>query len=289
MTLTESRLRLRNMLTADDCFYPASVFDPISARIAESLGFEVGMLTGSVAAAVILGAPDLVLLTLTELGEQVRRITRASSLSLIVDADHGYGNALNAMRTIQELERAGAAALTIEDTFLPEAFGGSPGERLVSVPEFVGKLKAALDAREDSSLVIIGRTAALRAGGMEEAIKRVQACAEAGVDAVFLVGLKDRQEVRTLSQATSLPVLLGAIPAVLDDRAFLAAHGVRAALQGHIPFQIMIKALYDTYEDLKAGSSPQTLKARTAAQEVVEAILRSGDYDRWRRQYLGKK
>jgi carboxyvinyl-carboxyphosphonate phosphorylmutase len=141
MTLTEGRLRLRNMLTADDCFYPASVFDPISPRIAESLGFEVGMLAGSVAAAVILGVPDLVLLTLTELGEQVRRITRASSLSLIVDADPGYGNALNAMRTIQELERAGAAALTIEDTFLPKAFGGSPGERLISVPEFVASSK----------------------------------------------------------------------------------------------------------------------------------------------------
>jgi carboxyvinyl-carboxyphosphonate phosphorylmutase len=247
------------------------------------------MFAGSVAAAVILGAPDLVLLTLTELGEQVRRITRASSLSLIVDADHGYGNALNVMRTVQELERAGAAALTVEDTLLPEAFGGSQGERLISVSEFVGKLKAALAAREDSSLVIIGRTAALRAEGMAEAVKRVQACAEAGVDAVFIVGLKDREEVRTLSQAAPLPVLLGAIPAALDDRAFLAAHGVRAALQGHIPFQIMIKALYDTYEELKAGSSLQVLKTGMAAQEVVEGLLRSGDYERWRREYLGKK
>ncbi len=289
MNLAERRMRLRGMLGSEECVYPASVFDPISARIAQSLGFEIGMLAGSIASAVVLGAPDLVVLTLSELAEQVRRIVRASSLSLIVDADHGYGNALNVIRTVQELECAGVAGLTIEDTLLPEPFEGPTCERLIPIPEFVGKLKAALGAREDSALVIIGRTAALRAEGLAETIARVQACAAAGVDGVFLVGVKDRSEVRALRQATSLPLLLGAIPPELDDRAFFAAHGVRAALQGHIPFFVMVKALYDAYQELKAGALPEPMKRKTAPREVMDSVLRATEYARWRRDYLGKK
>ena len=145
----------------------------MSARMAESLGYEVGMLAGSVASAAVLGAPDLVVLTLTEFAEQIRRITRAGSLSLMVDADHGYGNALNVMRTVEELETAGVAALTIEDTLLPAAFGDA-GEGLISTPEMLGKLRAAVAARQDPSLVIIGRTSALRHGGTDEAVRRLR-------------------------------------------------------------------------------------------------------------------
>ena len=289
MNVTRCRTRLRDVLASQECVFPASVFDPISARIAESLGFEIGMLAGSVASAVVLGAPDLVLLTLSELAEQVRRIARASSLSLIVDADHGYGNALNVMRTVEELESAGAAGLTIEDTVLPEAFAEPTVESLIPVPEFVAKLKAALVARQDSSLVIMGRTAALRTQGITEASARIRACASAGVDAVFLVGAKDPEEVRTLSQETSLPLLLGAIPPELEDRTFLAAHGVRAALQGHIPFMVMIKALCGAYQEIKGGASPADMKDKVAAREVIDAVLRAADYARWRRQYLEKK
>ena len=159
MLLSERRQRYRRVLAGDACVYPASVFDPMSARMAESLGYDVGMLAGSIASAAVLGAPDLVVLTLTEFAEQIRRITRAGSLSLMVDADHGYGNALNVMRTVEELETAGVAALTIEDTLLPAAFGDA-GEGLIGVPEMLGKLRAAVAARQDPSLVIIGRTSA---------------------------------------------------------------------------------------------------------------------------------
>src|ERR671912_1119623 len=117
------RQRFRAVLAGNECVHPGSVFDPISARIAEDLGFEVGMLGGSVASMVVLGAPDLFVLTLSELAEQVRRICRAGTLPVLVDADHGYGNALNVMRTVEELETAGLAGLTIEDTELPRTFG----------------------------------------------------------------------------------------------------------------------------------------------------------------------
>ena len=112
MNHSEQRKRLRAVLAGSKCLSPASVFDPLSARVAEAVGYEIGMLAGSVASNTTLAAPDLIVLTLTEFADQIRRIMRVSRLSLIVDADHGYGNALNVMRTIEELEHAGVSALS---------------------------------------------------------------------------------------------------------------------------------------------------------------------------------
>lgn len=288
MTFTERRIRYRNILKGSECIHPASVFDPVSARIAESLGFEVGMLAGSIASATVLGAPDLVVLTLSEFAEQIHRIARASSLSLMVDADHGYGNALNVMRTVEELETAGVSALTIEDTLLPPRFGQRQGEELISVAEFSGKLKAALAARQDPSLVVMGRTAALRGDGISGAVARVKACTEAGVDGIFLVGARTREEVEAMHQATSLPLLLGGAPPALNNRAFLAANGVRIALQGHVPFQVMVKALHDAYKHLREGGSPEALKEKAAPDELMNLALRKADYSRWQHDYLGE-
>src|SRR6185503_13571237 len=122
---------------------------PISVRIAEDIGFEVAMFAGSVASLAVLGAPDLIVLTLTEFAEQALRINRAGTLPLLVDADHGYGNALNVKRTVEELEIAGVAALTIEDTLLPAAYGAAGKMSLISLEEGVGKMKAALAGRQD--------------------------------------------------------------------------------------------------------------------------------------------
>jgi hypothetical protein len=143
MNTSARRARFRAILAGDACMHPASVHDPIAARIATDLGFETAMFAGSIASIAVLGAPDLILVTLTEFAEQARRICRAGAPPLMVDADHGYGNALNVMRTVQELETAGVAALTIEDTDLPRAHGaGEPG--LLSLEagledEFVGR------------------------------------------------------------------------------------------------------------------------------------------------------
>src|SRR3954467_2627181 len=163
MSFVKRRESLRAVLSGSSCVRPGSVYDAISIRIAEDLGFEAGMFGGSVASLAVLGAPDATLITLTELAQQMRRMSRASSLPVLVEADHGYGNALNVRRTVQELEVAGAAGLTIEDTLLPQAFGVSEPQ-LISLEEGVGKMKAALDARGDPSLVIMGRTGT-RGGG----------------------------------------------------------------------------------------------------------------------------
>ena len=122
MNCSVRRLQMRAIFSGTQCVFPASVFDPLSARAAEDLGFEAGMFAGSVAATTILGGPDLITITLSEFAEQAHRICRAGNLPLLVDADHGYGNALNVMRTVEELEAAGVAALTIEDTALPRSF-----------------------------------------------------------------------------------------------------------------------------------------------------------------------
>ena len=285
MLLSERRNRYRRVLEGNACIHPASVFDAMSARMAESLGFEVGMFSGSIASGTVLGAPDLVVLTLTEFAEQIRRITRGSDLPLMVDADHGYGNALNVMRTVEELETSGVSALTIEDTALPMPFG-RPGEGLVSIEEMLGKLRGAVAARQDPSLVIIGRTSALRGGGIADAAERLKAYQETGIDAIFLAGARTREEVEAMHRATRLPLLLGGATPALADRSFLTAQGVRIALQGHHPFYAAATAVYDTLKYLRDGGAPAGLKDRVASEELLTIALRQNDYKRWQGDYL---
>src|ERR1700681_1873354 len=200
MTFRKRRDALRSILSGSICVRPGSVYDAISISIAEDLGFEVGTFGGSVASLAVLGDPDIALITLSELAEQMRRMSRAAALPVVVDADHGYGNALNVRRTVQELEAAGAAGLTIEDTLLPQAHGEAKTE-LISLEEGVGKMKAALDGRSDPTLVIIGRTSAASVTGLDDAIARAKAYQAAGVDALFFTGIKNRAELEAISAA----------------------------------------------------------------------------------------
>src|ERR1700686_3881705 len=211
MTFRKRRDALRSILSGSACIRPGSVYDAISIRIAQDLGFELGMFGGSVASLAVLGDPDIALITLSELAEQMRRMSRAAALPVLVDADHGYGNALNVRRTIEELETAGAAGLTIEDPLLPQAFGQA-ATQLISLEEGVGKMKAALDARRDPSLAIIGRTGAVSITSLDDAIARTRAYEATGVDALFFTGVKTRGELEAISAATKLPIVLGGAP-----------------------------------------------------------------------------
>jgi oxaloacetate decarboxylase len=152
MQWTARRNRFRAILNGNECIRPASVFGPLSARIAEHLGFELGLFAGSTASLTVLGAPDLVLLTASEFAQQAHRVCRSMSIPLLVDADHGYGNALNVARTIEELATVGVAAATIEDTILPMPFGANGKSGLISVEEGVGKMRAAIAGRPRSGL-----------------------------------------------------------------------------------------------------------------------------------------
>jgi len=285
VTFTERRRQYRQLLQGTGCLHPASVFDPVSARLAEATGFEIGMLAGSIASATVLGAPDIVVLTLTEFAEQARRIARAGGLPLMVDADHGYGNALSVMRTVEELEAAGVAALTIEDTRLPRGFGQDRDE-FISEEEFAGKVRAAVAARSDRELVVLGRIGVLQSQGMDALAARVRLCEDAGADGVFFTGVKSRDQVRAIHAITRLPVVLGTIPPDLHDHEFLAANGVRIALQGHMPFQVAVQALQASYAHLREGRPPAGLKGQAASPELMNLVLGRQRYDAWTDEFL---
>jgi carboxyvinyl-carboxyphosphonate phosphorylmutase len=286
MGYSEQRRKLRAVLMGTQCVSPASVFDPLSARVAESVGYQIGMLAGSVASNTTLAAPDLIVLTLTEFAEQIRRIMRVSKLGLLVDADHGYGNALNVMRTIQELEHAGVSGMSIEDTALPTRFRQPEGaDELISIDEMVGKLKAAVSARTDPSLVIAGRTAALKVEGTAGAVARVKAYAAIGVDAIFVIGVEALDQVAAVHEAAGLPVIVGSAPASLK-REDLAARGARILLQGHQPVAAAVKALQETYAHLYNGGAPADLKLRIASAQDMERLVAGEDYRKWQREFL---
>jgi oxaloacetate decarboxylase len=286
MDWTERRERFRALLAGSRCVHTGSVYDAISARIAEDLGFEVGIFSGSVGSMAVLGAPDIVVLTLTEFAAQANRVCRAGNLCLLVDADHGYGNALNVRRTVEELETAGICAMSIEDTVLPRPYGASGQPTLIPVEEGVGKMKAALSARQDKKLVIAGRTSALAITGVDDAIRRARAYEAAGVDAIFLAGGVTVEAIEAVSSQIKIPLITGGGSGPLADLDWMAAHGVRVALQGHAPFSAAVQAVYDTLKALREGAKPGELRG-IAPPELMQRVTRAADYRQWTKDFLG--
>jgi carboxyvinyl-carboxyphosphonate phosphorylmutase len=277
---------MRAILAGDRCVPMATIFDPISARIAGDLGFEGGLMGGSLASYAVLGAPDLILLTLTELAEQVHRCTRASGVPLLVDADHGYGNALNVMRTIQELDHAGASGVMIEDTLLPRAYGASSSLQLLPLDESVGKIKAAVAARGDSDLVVVGRTSAASVTGVDDAIARFAAYEAAGVDALFIPGLRSRDELDRISAAVKLPLAIGGPADALADEAYLVTRRVRLWSVGHQTFNVAIKALHDAMKAVREGTMSSRLP-NAASKELLDRVSVAAAYEQSIRRFLG--
>jgi oxaloacetate decarboxylase len=287
MTFQKRRETLRAILTGPACIRPGSVYDAISIRIAEDLGFELGMFGGSVASLAVLGDPDIALITLTELAEQMRRMSRASALPVLVDADHGYGNALNVRRTIEELEAAGAAGVTIEDTLLPQAYGETKTQ-LISLEEGTGKMKAALDARRDPSLVIVGRTGAVSIASLDDAILRAKAYEATGVDALFFTGIKAKAELEAIAAATRLPLILGGAPEAMSDLGYLGAQRIKIALQGHAPISAATQAVYETLKALREGLPPKALTGLASAGLTAQ-VTREADVNARVAAFLGVK
>ncbi|WP_278618334.1 oxaloacetate decarboxylase [Ectopseudomonas oleovorans] len=276
----ELRSAFRALLASDRCYHTASVFDPMSARIAADLDFEVGILGGSVASLQVLGAPDFALITLSEFVEQAARIGRVSRLPVIADADHGYGNALNVMRTVVELERAGVAALTIEDTLLPAQFGRKSTD-LISIEEGVGKILAALEARIDPELSIIART---HAGVLEvdEVIRRTRAYEAAGADGICLVGIKDFAHLEQIAAGLKVPLMLVTYgnPELRDNQR-LARLSVRIVVNGHAAYFAAIKATYDCLREQR-GAQPCDLNAT----ELTHKYSMPEDYILWAKEFM---
>lgn len=279
------RKRARDILAGQECLSPASVHDPLSARIAEKVGFQLGLLSGSVSSMTTLAAPDLIVLTMTEFAEQVRRIMRASNLSLLVDADHGYGNALNVMRTVTELEHAGVSILGIEDTVQPARFGHTGANELISIEEMTGKLRAALAARQDPELVISARIASARVEGIEGTVTRAKAYAKTGVDALFVVEVDDIATIKGVSAATNLPLIVGS-GAMSTMRKELTPLRARILLQGHQPVAAAVLAMRRVYEHLYRGGVPGDLNSAIASSGELADLMHADVYENARREYL---
>jgi carboxyvinyl-carboxyphosphonate phosphorylmutase len=276
----ELRKAFGDLLQGTVCKFAASVFDPISVRMASDLGFEVAIQGGSVASLQVLGAPDIALLTLDEYVEQVSRVGRASQIPIIGDADHGFGNALNVMRTVTELQKAGVAALTLEDTHLPAKYD-EQSHVLIEREEAASKIYAARFARSDDALTIIARTN-VAVTTLEDSIARTTAYEKAGADAICLVGVKDFQHLEALTAHLSVPIMLinYGNPA-LSDVEKLSAANVRIVVNGHAPYLSAIKA---TYEALREQSG--TKGSEFSLPELLSKYTLSDNYREWAKTYL---
>ncbi len=282
------RERLRLVLNGNETVILPAVYDAVSARIAEMAGFNIALLSGSVSAASLLGVPDLILVTMTEVAQLAKRIVQSTSLSLHIDGDHGFGNALNVMRCVREFEAAGAAALTLEDTALPLAFGAS-GPSAISIKEMRGKLKAAVEARQDPSLVIIGRTDTLRYSGLEDALERARAYEDTGVDAIFLPGAQTRGTLEAIRETISLPLIASGLPKPENGKSgldILQEIGYSMTLLATFPFRVAIRSMHDALTYLKAHGDPGPYSEKGCSSHMLEKIVCSERYADYRKRFM---
>ena len=284
--MSRAREFFREVLSRPECTLAANIFDPLSARIAHMLGYEVCVLSGSVGKAANLGVPDGVLSNMSDVVDHCRRITRIADVSLMVDAEDGFGNAVNVVRTVREMEAAGVAGIEIEDNFVPRRFNvADPG--LVSTKEQVGKLEAAVEARTDPTTVIVARSAALGLCPLDEALERVRAYSQTGAEALMLTGAQSREQLEAVHQATSLPLCVLSPPAdARNDSAFLDANGVRILMLGNPTFGVAVKAIHDSLKHLKDGGALEDLAGQQATPDLLRQVNRTDEFIALQERYV---
>ncbi len=203
--------RIRDFLKAKGILVMPGVYDALSAKIAARAGFEVIFITGYSLSATLLGEPDFGLLTQTEMLSAAQRICSVAEAPVIVDADTGYGNAINVIRTVKELMRAGAAGMFLEDQVWPKRCGHMKGKQVIPLEEQIKKLQAALAARQGGDLYLVARTDARQALGLREAIRRGVAFKDAGADAVFIEAPESKEEMREIARHVPGPLVANMI------------------------------------------------------------------------------
>jgi 2-methylisocitrate lyase-like PEP mutase family enzyme len=277
--------RLRELLDGDGIVVAPGVYDGLSARIATAAGFSALYCSGG-AVARSTGVPDLGLLTMTEVLARLREVVDATTLPVIADADTGYGNAVNVVRTVREFERLGAAAIHLEDQVAPKKCGHYAGQQLVSADEMVQKLRAALDTRRE--MLIIARTDARGQAGLDEAIRRGRLYAEAGADLVFVEAPVSRDEIEVIASSIAAPLLInmfegGRTP--LLPAADLADLGYRLMIVPSDLQRAAIRAMQIVAEALLRDGSSASVRDRLASfaerEEVVDLAGWSALDDRY--------
>ncbi|WP_031564905.1 methylisocitrate lyase [Rheinheimera texasensis] len=252
MTATAG-FKLRQAIEANQPLQLVGTINAYTAMMAERVGHKALYLSGAGVANASFGLPDLGMTSLNDVCEDIRRITGATELPLLVDADTGWGGAFNIARTVREMTRAGAAGFHIEDQVMQKRCGHRPNKEIVSQDEMVDRVKAAVDARTDASFFIMARTDALQQQGLAAAIERAQACVEAGADAIFAEAVYTLEQYHAFTQALSVPVLaniteFGQTP--LFNTAELAGVGVKMVLYPLSAFRAMNKAALNVYQSI---------------------------------------
>ena len=258
------------------------------ARVIEDLGFEACYVTGAGIANMHLGAPDIGLTTLTEIANAVSAISDAITLPLMVDGDTGFGNAVNMHRTIKVLERAGAAAIQIEDQVFPKKCGHFNGKEVIPCAEMVAKIKAAVDARTDADFQIIARTDARAIEGIDKAIERAHAFIEAGADATFVEAPLDFDEMARIARELVVPqianiVFGGKTPD--PGRARLADMGFGGVLYANASLQAALRAAYQVLGSLKEHGSLDLVADQLASFEERQRVVDKPKWDAMEARY----
>lgn len=255
-------LRFRQAVEKERPLQVVGAINAYCAMLAERSGFQALYLSGAGVANASFGLPDLGMTMLPDVCDDVRRITNATHLPLLVDADTGWGHAFNIARTVKELTQAGAAGMHIEDQVAAKRCGHRPGKEIVSEREMIDRVKAAVDARADESFVIMARTDALAVEGMNSAIDRAARCVEAGADMIFPEAMHELSQYQSFVKAVKVPVLaniteFGETP--LFNTEELASVGVRLVLYPLSAFRAMSAAAVKVYKTIRADGSQKNV------------------------------
>ncbi|HUK01740.1 MAG TPA: methylisocitrate lyase [Steroidobacteraceae bacterium] len=285
-------MRLRAALQAERPLQLVGTINAYAALLARTAGFRAIYLSGAGVANASFGLPDLGITSLNDVCEDVRRITSATDLPLLVDADTGFGSAFNIARTCRDLSKSGAAGMHLEDQVQAKRCGHRPGKALVATQEMVDRLKAAVDAREDSSFVIMARTDAHAVEGQQAAVDRARAYVAAGADMIFAEALGSLEEYRQFTHAVGVPVLanlteFGKTP--LFTTAELAGVGVSLVLYPLSAFRAMSAAALAVYETIRREGTQKSAVARMQTREELYRVLDYHAYERKLDELFGRK
>ncbi len=271
-------MTLRQRLTEPRALLAPGVYDALSALVAEQAGFEALYLSGASIAYTRLGRSDVGLTTYSEVADTLARITERVQVPVIVDADTGFGNALNVQRTVRGLERAGAAMVQLEDQTFPKRCGHLAGKAVIGVAEMCGKLRAALDARTHADTLILARTDALAVEGLSAALDRAEAYLACGVDAIFIEALRTPQQMDAACArfAQRVPLLANMVeggqtpPASVDE---LAARGFRIVIFPGGAARAVAHSLAGYYGSLRQHGSTEPWRDRMLDFDALNAVI----------------
>ena len=284
-----SRRKLKRLLARRQLLIAPGVFDGLSARLVEEAGFEAIYLSGG-AVARSMGVPDIGLVTMSEVIERAVQVVTAVKIPVIADADTGYGNALNLVRAVREFERAGVAAIHIEDQVTPKRCGHLEGKEVISLAEMEKKLAAALQSRSDPDFIIIGRTDSRAIHGLDDAIQRGKSFAKLGVDAVFVEAPQSEKELETIARSiTEVPLMVnmfkgGKTPLLPASR--LEEMGFRIAIFPSESQRAAIYAMREALAMLKRDGSTEAMDDRLTTFKERDRIVGLEEWEKLERQYL---